>query len=249
MTTTTESPIVKGRAFSLSTSGGPLPPEAQVLSAELQEIARGYLHARARTGSALLETARYLEQARAAAQHGEWRIFLDATKTSDDTAENLLRVAAEAERDPQFADAVRTGRLLPTVASLYTRPSTPHQARTALLDAETPPTAREARRIIQETRPAKSRNVPAFDPPAEKTLVWECEECRADATQYVNVDGIKTHLCDRCAARVPARLWATETAATLARCGASTMFRKAEMQTALDHVRALLSQLALPVRD
>jgi hypothetical protein len=28
-----------------------------------------------------------------------------------------------------------------------------------------------------------------------------CEDCGADATRYVNVEGIKTHLCDGCAAK------------------------------------------------
>ena len=43
--------------------------------------------ARQRSGEALLEAARWLSEARAEAQHGEWRVFLEATNTSDDTAE------------------------------------------------------------------------------------------------------------------------------------------------------------------
>ncbi len=31
--------------------------------------------------------------------------------------------------------------------------------------------------------------------------IFACEECGAEATKYINVEGIKTHLCDGCAAR------------------------------------------------
>src|SRR5436190_18425159 len=64
-----------------------LPAAAGVLSERLQEIARQYIGARRRSGEALLEAARWLSEARAEAQHGEWYVFLDATSTTEDTAD------------------------------------------------------------------------------------------------------------------------------------------------------------------
>src|SRR4051794_37568979 len=58
------------------------PAAAAVLSERLQEIARQYIGARRRSGEALLEAARWLSEARAEAQHGEWYVFLDATSTN-----------------------------------------------------------------------------------------------------------------------------------------------------------------------
>jgi hypothetical protein len=36
---------------------------------------------------------------------------------------------------------------------------------------------------------------------ARRKLSVACEDCGADATRYINVEGIKTHLCAGCAAR------------------------------------------------
>jgi len=38
-------------------------------------------------------------------------------------------------------------------------------------------------------------------PVARLKLIVACEECGAEATRYINVEGIKTHLCAGCAAR------------------------------------------------
>src|SRR3954468_7241690 len=62
-----------------------LPDRAGALPERLQEIARSYLGARQRSGEALLESARWLSEARAVAIHGQWGVFLEATGTSDDT--------------------------------------------------------------------------------------------------------------------------------------------------------------------
>jgi hypothetical protein len=36
---------------------------------------------------------------------------------------------------------------------------------------------------------------------AWRELIFACEHCGADATRYINVEGIKTHLCGGCAAK------------------------------------------------
>jgi hypothetical protein len=35
---------------------------------------------------------------------------------------------------------------------------------------------------------------------ARRELICACEHCGADATRYINVEGIKTHLCASCVA-------------------------------------------------
>jgi chromosome partitioning protein len=101
--------------YPLSTMAAPhliaLPPDAEQLSGALQEIARNYLTARRRTGESLLDAARWLSEARAEAQHGDWLIFLRITGTSPDSAEQLLHIHARATAYPQFAEAIRSGWL------------------------------------------------------------------------------------------------------------------------------------------
>ncbi|HEU5103247.1 MAG TPA: hypothetical protein VFU22_29705, partial [Roseiflexaceae bacterium] len=55
-----------------------LPERAEALPEPLQDIARQYLGARQRMGDFLLDACRYLSEARALAQHGDWLIFLEA---------------------------------------------------------------------------------------------------------------------------------------------------------------------------
>lgn len=110
------------------------------LSPSLQGIARHYLAAQQRSGEALLEAARWLAEARKKAQHGEWGIFLQATRTSEGTAKRLLDIHAAAEADPQFADAVRSNWLTATAAAELAQPSTPPDLRQRLLAASEAPT-------------------------------------------------------------------------------------------------------------
>lgn len=135
-----------------------LPAEAGVLSELLQEIARQYIGARRRSGEALLEAARWLSEARAVAQHGEWYVFLDATSTTEDTADRLLNIHTQAMQNPQFAEAVRTNWIGQSVAALLARPSTPPDVVTEVLNADAPPKVAE---VEQKVRQARSKPKPA----------------------------------------------------------------------------------------
>jgi ribosomal protein L37AE/L43A len=82
--------------------------------------------------------------------------------------------------------------------------------------------------------------------------VMGCEECEADATQRIKLDGIMTWVCDACAAKhrakqadpvAAARNWLTTMQAQLLHSRDWDMFGKPEMQAAADHVAALLKEL------
>jgi len=130
-----------------------LPAQAGLLSEQLQGIARHYLGARRRSGEALLEAARWLSEARALAEHGQWQVFLEATSTSDDTAERLLHIHREAMHNPQFADSVRTNWISQSVAALLARPSTAPEVVSEVLASPAPPTVAEVQRKLRQTRP------------------------------------------------------------------------------------------------
>lgn len=140
--------------YPISTRAGEqeLPAVAGTLSTRLQEIARQYIGARRRSGEALLEAARWLSEARAEAQHGEWQTFLEATSTSDDTAERLLNIHTLAMQNPQFAESVRSNWIGQSVAALLARPSTPPEVATELLSAEQPPRVADVQRVIRQKR-------------------------------------------------------------------------------------------------
>lgn len=131
-----------------------LPAQVGVLSERLQEIARQYLGARRRSGEALLDAARWLSEARAEAQRGEWQVFLEATNTSDDTAERLLNTHTQAMQNPQFAESVRTNWIGQSVAALLARPSTPPEIVGEVLASPEPPTVAEVQRKIRQGRQA-----------------------------------------------------------------------------------------------
>jgi hypothetical protein len=131
------------------------------LSTKMQHIARDYIAARERAGESLLAAARYLAEARAAAKHGEWGVFLEATNTSEGTAKRWLDIHEAAERDAKFADGLRSGRLAFTVAAELAQPSTPPALIEAALMADEPPT-------VAEVRAAKSAIVADLDEPAFK---------------------------------------------------------------------------------
>jgi hypothetical protein len=140
-----------------------LPAEAGVLSERLQEIARQYIGARQRSGEALLEAARWLSEARAEAQHGEWRVFLEATNTSDDTAERLLNIHRQAMQNPQFAESIRVNWLGQSVAALLAQPSTPPEIVAEVLDSPEPPTVVGVRKKISQGRQKSAGPQPARD--------------------------------------------------------------------------------------
>jgi hypothetical protein len=129
----------------------------------MQEIARRYLGARRRSGEALLDAARWLSEARAEAQHGEWQVFLEATSTSDDTAERLLNIHTQAMQNPQFAESIRTNWIGQSVASLLARPSTPPEIIGDVLASPEPPTVAEVQRKIRQARPVTPASEPTAD--------------------------------------------------------------------------------------
>lgn len=103
----------------------PVSRSGEALSIRLQDIARLYIHARRRSGEALLEAARWMSEARKEAKHGEWQYFLKVTATSPDTAERLINIHNQATQNSAFADAIRNNWLSQSAAALLARPSTP----------------------------------------------------------------------------------------------------------------------------
>lgn len=129
-----------------------LPALAGGLSERMQEIARQYVGARRRSGEALLEAARWLSEARAEAEHGEWGTFLEATNTSDDAAERLLNIHRQAMQNPQFAEAIRTDWIGQSAAALLAQPSTPPEVVAEVLASPEPPTVAEVRKKVGQAR-------------------------------------------------------------------------------------------------
>jgi len=141
-----------------------LPAEAGVLSERLQEIARQYIGARQRSGEALLDAARWLSEARAEAQHGEWYTFLNATGTSEDAADTMLNLHSRAMSDGRFAEAVRTNWLGHSAAGLLARRSTPPEVIEEVLSTPEPPKVEEIRRTIKSDKAAQTVDAPAQIP-------------------------------------------------------------------------------------
>ena len=141
-----------------------LPAEAGALSERLQEIARQYIGARQRSGEALLDAARWLSEARAEAQHGEWYTFLNATGTSEDAADTMLNLHSRAMSDGRFAEAVRTNWLGQSAAGLLARRSTPHEVIEEVLSTPEPPKVEEIRRKIKSAKAAQTVDAPAQIP-------------------------------------------------------------------------------------
>ena len=132
-----------------------LPAQAEGLSEKLQDLARHYIGARHKTGVALLESARWLSEARVQAQHGEWQLFLEATGTSADMAERLLNIHTLAMHNPHFAESVARNWLGQSAAALLARPSTPPAAIDAVLAGDAPPDTASVGRVIRKMRRAE----------------------------------------------------------------------------------------------
>ena len=149
-----------------------LPAQAGALPEAMQTIARNYLAARRRSGESLLDAARWLAEARATAQHGEWYVFLQATGTSTTTADRLLSIHAEAARSPQFAEKVAQNWLTFTAAAEIAAPSTPPALRQELIARPEPPSRADVQQAKREAKnptvgylPKETMAAPA-DPPA-----------------------------------------------------------------------------------
>jgi hypothetical protein len=142
--------IERGVPFKAGQLAAPeLPAQAGALSAQMQDIARSYLGARRQSGVSLLEAARWLSEAKDAAKHGEWAVFLEAIGLDDSRARAQIRIHEEAQRNPLFADRIINGFLSETVARELL--PLPAEQREELLARETPPTAadvREAKRVL-----------------------------------------------------------------------------------------------------
>jgi hypothetical protein len=166
--------------YPISTRAGDpeLPAQVGMLSERLQEIARQYIGARRRSGEALLEAARWLSEARAEAQHGEWYTFLEATSTSEDTADIMLNLHIRAMTDGRFAEAVRTNWLGQSAAGLLARPSTPPQVVDEVLSAPEPPKVDDIRRKIKAAKasqgagaPGQIPEIPGFEQPGLSVVI------------------------------------------------------------------------------
>jgi len=139
-----------------------LPASANALPEALQTIARNYLGARRRSGETLLDTARWLHEARTLASHGDWKIFKEATGTSDDTAERLLNIHILAMQNPQFADAIARNWMSQSAAALLARPSTPPALIADVLKESEQPGSEPPTKASIESRLLKSK--PAQNP-------------------------------------------------------------------------------------
>ena len=144
--------IIRGEPYQVATiPAAELPERAGALPEQLQAIARQYISARQRSGQALLDAARWIAEAREIAKHGEWQIFLDATKTSAAAAKRLLDTHATAMRDPQFAEAIRTDWISATVAGELAQPSLPDRKRAELLSRPNPPKREDVRAAARKS--------------------------------------------------------------------------------------------------
>lgn len=122
------------------------------LTPALESLAREYVSARERSGVALLEAANCLLRARRLAAHGQWLTFLRETRTTTDTAEGLINLAAMAAKNPAFAEAIRSNWLNKTTAMRLARTNTPAQVVDAALSADAPPTEEVIREAVRDYR-------------------------------------------------------------------------------------------------
>lgn len=117
------------------------------LSPMLQSIARNYIGARSRAGGAILDAARYLAEARAAAKRGEWSVFLESTGTQEDTASRMIAIATRADADQQYARAISDGRLAFTAA--FELLSAPTETQQRAIESASPTPASVIRKAKQ----------------------------------------------------------------------------------------------------
>jgi hypothetical protein len=135
-----------------------LPPEADTLSAALRELAVRFIGARRRVGEALLEASRYMSEARAVAEEGQWYVFLRVTGTSPDSAESMLHIHLRAAQHPTFAEKIRSGWLSQTVAGELAKPSTPPEVLAQLLEREEPLRVADVKRARKRTMSDRDEN-------------------------------------------------------------------------------------------
>lgn len=132
-----------------------LPPEAEGLSEQLRELAVRFIGSRRRVGEALLEASRYMSEARAAAEEGQWYVFLRVTGTSPDSAETLLNIHTRAKQHPTFAEKIRSGWLNQTVAGELAKPSTSPEVLQLLLERDEPLRVADVKRARRSPVPGR----------------------------------------------------------------------------------------------
>jgi hypothetical protein len=135
-----------------------LPPEADTLSGALRDLAVRFIGTRRRLGEALLEAARYMSEARAAAEEGQWYIFLRVTSTSPDSAGNLINIHHCAAQHPAFAEKIRSGWLNQTVAGELAKPTTSPEVLAQLLGREDPLRVADVKRARKLIAPDRDKN-------------------------------------------------------------------------------------------
>ena len=135
-----------------------LPPEAVGLSDQLRELAVRVIGTRRRIGEALLDACRYMSEARAVAEEGQWYIFLRVTDTSPDSAETLLNIHYRVGQHPAFAEKLRSGWLNQTVAGELAKPSTPPELFQQLLARDQPLRVADVKRARRQTLQARDEH-------------------------------------------------------------------------------------------
>lgn len=135
-----------------------LPPEAETLTEPLRELAVRFIGARRRVGEALLDACRYMSEARAAAEEGQWYVFLRVTSTSPDSAETLLNIHYRAAQHSTFAEKIRSGWLNQTVAGELAKPSTSPEVLQQLLEREEPLRVADVKRARRRTVPDREEH-------------------------------------------------------------------------------------------
>ncbi|MEI8167986.1 MAG: hypothetical protein WCG26_16500, partial [Chloroflexales bacterium] len=135
------------------------PPTRTQLTPQMQRHVDRTLAADRKGGEALWEKACAVADARADAPHGEWGRYLEATKQDERATRRLIAIAERGRVEARFRDAIITGFLNFTVASITAQAD--DQLLTALLDSPAPPTQREA-----QVRLAHPAALPDLVPPA-----------------------------------------------------------------------------------
>ncbi|KPV52328.1 hypothetical protein SE17_16180 [Kouleothrix aurantiaca] len=195
----------KGQAYAVGADLIPtpeLPEQAGALSEPLQVIARNYLNARRRSGEALLDAARWLSEARATAQHGEWLLFLEATGTSTTTSDRLLDIHAEATRSPQFAERVASNWLTFTAAAEIAAPSTPESVKQELLSAPESPSRADVQKARREFKFPTVGNLPEA-PTAAPAPPPQAPEPPSHEAKFVNLTNSPEESAESAAVHAP----------------------------------------------
>lgn len=229
----------RGTPYALSTSVQleDLPAEAQALGAQLYDVARRYVGARRRSGEALLDAVRCLNEARELADEGTWYLFLQVTQTSADVAERLLNIHIATQRDPRFEAAIVRGFLNQTVASELARPSTPPEVVQRLLEAQQPPRVADVKRAVRELKQGRDRNH-IVDNPHNAGSAGDTTTSEVSAATRPTW---LVSLCERLVETSDACEWAIEKAPTLDE-PATQMLREAveRLHRQLDRVTAAI---------